>query len=80
MKLTIHTFAEVKEQFTQNFEFDVEGVRSVKDLKDELIRRKPETASLLNRCRFAVDETFVNDATLLNEHTTVYIVPPSSGG
>lgn len=80
MKLLIHTFANLKEHFSEKFELEVDALETVKHLKDELVKIKPETALLLNSCRFAVDEMFVDDSTKLNERTTIYIIPPSSGG
>jgi molybdopterin converting factor small subunit len=41
---------------------------------------KPETAGLINKCRFAVNESIVNDTTLIKEIENVHIIPPASGG
>jgi molybdopterin converting factor small subunit len=80
MKLKINTYASVKEFFGESFELDVDRGSSIETLRKKIISLKPETAGLINKCRFAVNESIVNDATLIKEDEDVHIIPPASGG
>ncbi len=80
MKLTIQTFAVLKEHFNQQFVLDTDGISTVEQLKNELSRMKPAAAPLLKSCRFALNDEIVNDRTELYENASIYIIPPSSGG
>ena len=80
MKITIKTFAALKEYFPPTFEFESASILTVSDVKKELIRTKPETNNILSVSRFAVNDVFVNESTPVNDQTTVCIIPPSSGG
>lgn len=80
MKINITTFAVLKEHFSQNFVLDSDIVRTISELKQELIRTRPSAEAIVGSSRFAIDETFVNDSTALYDNASVHIVPPSSGG
>ncbi len=80
MKLQITTYALVKDFFGQHFELEVKNQMTVTELKEELIRLKPESAGIINKCRFAVYDTIVGDDVILQENADVHIIPPSSGG
>ncbi|MDR3668987.1 MAG: MoaD/ThiS family protein [Ignavibacteriaceae bacterium] len=80
MKLKIRTYASVKEVFGESFELELDGVSTVGELKKKIISMRPESAGLINICRFAVRETIVNDKTQIKEDEHVHIIPPASGG
>ena len=80
MKLKIRTYASVKEILGDNIELELEGVTTIEGLRKKIISMKPEAAGLIKICRFAVNETIVNDKTQIKEDEHVHIIPPASGG
>ena len=80
MKLQINTYALVKDFFRPAFEFELQNNATITDLRDALIKWKPESSSILSRCRFAIGDTLVGDNEPLHESSSIHIIPPSSGG
>ena len=80
MKLKIRTYASVKELLGESFEIEVKDGSTIEDLKKKIVVMNPETAGLLNICRFAVNESIVNEKTEIKEDEHVHIIPPASGG
>jgi molybdopterin converting factor small subunit len=80
MKLKIRTYASVKEILGDNIELELEGGITIEELRKKIIAMKPEVTGLINICRFAVNETIVNDKTEIKEDEHVHIIPPASGG
>jgi sulfur-carrier protein len=80
MKLKIRTYASVKEIFGESFELEVNDGCTIEELKKRIVLVKPEAAGLINICRFAVNESIVNDKTQIKEDEHVHIIPPASGG
>ena len=80
MKIEINTFAVLKEHFPSSFELEVNNIYTIAELKNELCKISPSASAMLNSSRFAVNEIFVNDSTIVSEYASVFIVPPSSGG
>jgi molybdopterin converting factor small subunit len=80
MTLHITTFAILKEYFSPAFVVNSDIIKTVGDLKQELIRTTPSSSAVVKSSRFAIDEIFVNDNTKLHDNASIYIVPPSSGG
>ena len=77
--MTVQVFAALKDFFDKEFEVD-ESIKTLLDLRHSLILSKPEAENILNNCRFAVDEEFVDMNYKLNTNDTIAIIPPSSGG
>jgi sulfur-carrier protein len=77
--MKVQVFAGLKDYFDPVFEVG-QKVQSVDDLKQELIRLEPTSAALLQSCRFAVNDDFVDDDFDLTASDSVIILPPSSGG
>jgi molybdopterin converting factor small subunit len=80
MKITLVTFAAVKEVIPAGTELMIKEHAAIQDLRQALLQRTPAIAELLRASRFAVNEILVNDETRLHENEIVYIIPPSSGG
>ena len=80
MKLKIRTYASVKEILGDNIELEMERGCTIEGLRKKIISMKPEAAGLINICRFAVNESIVNDKTQIKEDEHVHIIPPASGG
>jgi molybdopterin converting factor small subunit len=80
MKITLVTFAALREYIPANTEIIIKKRAPIQELKQELLRRTPAVAGILQASRFAVNEALVNDETVLHENEIVYIIPPSSGG
>ena len=80
MKLKIRTYASLKELLGESFEIVVNDLCTIEELKKKIAGRNPEAADLINICRFAVNESIVNEKTEIKENEHVHIIPPASGG
>jgi molybdopterin synthase sulfur carrier subunit len=80
MKLKIRTYASVKELLGESFEIEVKDGCTIEELKREIVVMNPEAAELINICRFAVNESIVNEKKEIKEDEHVHIIPPASGG
>lgn len=77
--MKIHTYAVLKDFFDKEFIID-EPVSTVQQLNELLTQRNPAAAAILSACRYAVKDSFVSDDFILNQHDSIHIMPPSSGG
>jgi molybdopterin converting factor small subunit len=77
MKVTV--YAILKDYFDSSFDVK-EKFASVEDLKRKLEEIKPQAAPVLNACRFAVNDEFVNLDFKIKEDDNISILPPASGG
>ena len=76
MKVTV--YAVLKDYFEQSF--DIDKVSTVQELKKKLEEIKPSAAPVLNACRFAVNDEFVDLDFKIKEDDSISILPPASGG
>lgn len=77
--MRVQVFAALKDFFDKEFEAD-NNLKTLVELRQALILQKPEAEKILNNCRFAVDEEFVDMNYKLKTHDIIAIIPPSSGG
>ena len=77
--MRVQVFAALKDFFDKEFETR-ENIKTLADLRRYLVLSRPEAANILNSCRFAVDEEFVDLNYKLKPHDIIAIIPPSSGG
>lgn len=77
--MKIHVYAALKDYFTPEFEL-AEAIRNTDELKACLLAINGEAGDILQACRFAVEEGFIDKDFKLKAHDTVIIIPPSSGG
>jgi molybdopterin converting factor small subunit len=77
--MKVHVFAVLKDHFDKEFEIE-DDISNAAELKSFLIQVRPEAATILNNCRFAVNDEFVEMNFKLQSYDTVTIIPPSSGG
>ena len=75
----IQVYAQLKEYFPPEFDIG-RNLESVEELKRHMSDMKAEAGALLDSCRFAVKDVFVDPAFKLAENDIVVIIPPSSGG
>jgi molybdopterin synthase sulfur carrier subunit len=80
MKVNILFFAGLKDYFDKQLNLELDAICSVQQLTDRLIMINPAAQSLIQRCRFAVNDNFVSPQYLLNHEERICIIPPSSGG
>ena len=76
MKVTV--YAVLKDYFERSS--DIDKVSSVQELKKKLEDIKPSAAPVLNACRFAVNDEFVDLDFKIKEDDSISILPPASGG
>ena len=77
MRVTV--YAVLKKYFDSSFNLE-EKFSSVEELKYKLEQLKPQSAAVLNACRFAVNDEFVNLDFKIKEDDNISILPPASGG
>jgi len=77
--MKIHVYAALKDYFTPEFEL-AETIHNTDELKTCLLAINGRAGELLDTCRFAVEEGFIDNGFKLKENDTVIIIPPSSGG
>jgi molybdopterin synthase sulfur carrier subunit len=77
MKVTV--YAVLKDYFEPSFDIK-ENFSSIEDLKRKLEEIKPQASAVLNACRFAVNDEFVNLDFKIKEDDNISILPPASGG
>ena len=77
--MRVQVFAALKDFFDKEFEAD-ESIKTLAELRRSLILSNPAAENILNNCRFAVDEEFVDMNYKLKTNDTIAIIPPSSGG
>lgn len=79
MGIKVNVYAILKDYFEASFVLD-NKISSIEELKNELIKLNPAASQILNRARFAVNDTLVQQEYQFNETETISIIPPSSGG
>ena len=77
MKVTV--YAVLKDYFDPSFDIE-ENFLSIEELKKKLEEIKPSAVPVLNACRFAVNDEFVNLDFKIKEDDSISILLPSSGG
>lgn len=77
--MTVQVYAMLKDYFNTAFTID-ETVSNIEALNNILIKRNPAAAAILAGCRYAVNDTFVDDHFQLKPNDSIHIIPPSSGG
>ncbi|MGI4750154.1 MAG: MoaD/ThiS family protein [Janthinobacterium lividum] len=77
--MTIEVFAVLKDYFDKEFKFEG-SAKNIAELKQQLAFKNPEAINVLNLCRFAVRDEFVDSNFSINSNDTISIIPPSSGG
>jgi len=77
--MKIHVYAKLKDFFSPEFELNA-VVRNTDELKLRLLEINEGAKNILDSCRFAIEEGFIDQDHKLKENDTVIIIPPSSGG
>ncbi len=77
--MTIQVFAILKDYFDKEFKLEGSYI-TISALKQRLTEQNPDAASVLDLCRFAVHDEFVEPDFTLNPNDIICIIPPSSGG
>ena len=79
MPQNIEVFAVLKTYFPPAFALQ-NPVSDINELRQALLFLNPACADVLNTCRFAVGDAFVEDDFIFQAHDTICLIPPSSGG
>jgi len=77
--MTIQVYAILKDYFNKEFTVD-ETAGNIEALNNILIERNPAAAAILSGCRYAVNDSFVDNHFQLQPNDSIHIIPPSSGG
>jgi molybdopterin converting factor small subunit len=73
-------YGPLKKFFPERLDMELSDGRSVIDLRRAMIRLSPEAEPLLNACRAATEERFLDEEETLVDGCGVHILPPASGG
>ena len=77
--MKIHVYAGLKDYFSSEFELEAIA-HNTDELKLRLLDINGQAGQILDSCRFAVEEGFIDNAYKLKANDTVIIIPPASGG
>ena len=77
--MKVQVFAILKDHFEKEFEIEAD-ISNAQELRNFLIQSRPQTTNILNNCRFAVNDEFVEMNYKLKPNDIIAIIPPSSGG
>ncbi|MBD1429209.1 MULTISPECIES: MoaD/ThiS family protein [Sphingobacterium] len=77
--ITLEFFAGLKDYFPPVMEVR-ETPEDINSLRRYLIDQQSFAKTLLEQCRFAIDDTFVQEDYPLRQGDLVLVIPPSSGG
>lgn len=78
--IRIICFAGLRKYFGSETNVRVGTNGSYSDIVDQLKLLNPEATEVLTSCRIAVNEDFVLLSEPLKPESTIYLIPPSSGG
>lgn len=77
--MRIEVYAVLKDYFDKEFSIGT-PISTVAELKEILIHQNANAANILQLCRFAVNDEFVENDHQLKPNDNIHIIPPSSGG
>jgi molybdopterin synthase sulfur carrier subunit len=77
--MKVHVYATLKDYFSPEFELEAVA-HNTDELKQRLLDINGKAGQILDSCRFAVEDGFIDNEYKLKENDTVIIIPPSSGG
>ncbi|MEJ7768480.1 MAG: MoaD/ThiS family protein [Chitinophagaceae bacterium] len=77
--MKVQVFAVLKDYFEKEFLLE-DYVGNTKALKESLLRLNPAASGILEICRFAVNDEFIDDQYQFSLNDSIFIIPPASGG
>ena len=77
--MKIVMYALMKDYFEPDLQIE-EPVTNIDELKQVLLQRNAGVENVLEVCRFAVNDWFIDNTFQLQSNDVVSIIPPSSGG
>ena len=80
MDVHIRVFGVLKDFFPSIFTIRVEENISISKIKQEIISQNKNVEHILNTCKFAIHDEFVDNQYLISQTLEINILPPSSGG
>jgi molybdopterin converting factor subunit 1 len=81
MIVRVKLFAVAKERAGRDeLSIDLPNGATVADLRQAVATASPALAAILPHALWAVDTTYANDKTALNEQSEIALIPPVSGG
>jgi molybdopterin converting factor small subunit len=80
MNRKIVCFAGLKKFFGDETNIEVAPEESYASLLEKLGELNPEAKEVITSCRIAVNEKFVPLDETVKDQTTLFLIPPSSGG
>ena len=81
VRVLVRLFAAVRERLGRDeMAIELPVGATMADLRQNLCENFPELASIWNHVGFAVEDTYVSDASPIESDVDVSVIPPVSGG
>lgn len=77
--MKVYLYAMLKDYFDHEVWLQ-QPVRTIEELKERLLAQNEGARDLLESCRFAVNDRFIDNNYIFQTHDIVSILPPASGG
>lgn len=78
--IQITCFAGLRKFFDPQMQVQMELPASYQSLIQKLKKLNPDAIGILDNCRIAVNEKFVEHSEIKTTDEPIYLIPPSSGG
>jgi len=78
--ITVHFFAGLKRFFSAPIKMEALRIITAQDVISQLKIKYPEASDLLDTCRIAINEEFVDLSIAVKPNMELFLIPPSSGG
>jgi molybdopterin synthase sulfur carrier subunit len=77
--MKVYLYAMLKDYFDHEVWLQ-QPVHTIDELKEKLLAQNENARDLLDSCRFAVNDRFIDNNYIFQSHDVVSILPPASGG
>ena len=81
MQLKVRLFAAARTAIEDDsVSIEIANGSTIAELRDHLAQQHPELAPILAHSRFAINQDYANDETLIPADAEIALIPPVSGG
>jgi molybdopterin synthase sulfur carrier subunit len=77
--MKVFLYAMLKDYFDHEVMLQ-QPVHTIDELKEKLLSKNESARDLLESCRFAVNDRFIDNNYIFQTHDVISILPPASGG
>ena len=81
MKIQVKLFAVARDRAGANaVDVELSSPATIGELRTALAQQYPRLADIISHVRFALNDDYATDATAIDSHAEIAIIPPVSGG